>query len=72
MVGVADSKFGEAIKGICVLKPGHPLSEKELIDFVGKRIARYKMPKYILFVNSLPKTKDGSIDRKEVKSKYST
>jgi len=72
VIGVADSEFGEAIKAICVLKPNHRLSEDGLIDFVGRRIARYKKPKYVLFVNSLAKTKEGSIDRGQVKAKYST
>jgi len=72
VIGVADSEFGEAIKAICVLKPNHSLTENELIDFVGKRIARFKKPKYVLFINSLAKTKEGSIDREQVKAKYST
>lgn len=72
VIGVVDLEFGEAIKAICVLKPDCPLSEGELIDFVGKRIARYKKPKSVHFVDSLPKMNDGSIDREHVKTKYST
>jgi long-chain acyl-CoA synthetase len=72
VIGVADSEFAEAIKAICVLKPDCHLTEAELIDFVGKRIARYKRPKYAIFVDALPRTKEGSIDREQVKAKYST
>jgi long-chain acyl-CoA synthetase len=71
VIGVPHSDFGEAIKAICVLKPGYNLSEDEIIDFVGKRIARYKKPKNVLFVDSLPKTGEGSVDREMVKVKYS-
>jgi acyl-CoA synthetase (AMP-forming)/AMP-acid ligase II len=71
VIGVADSEFSEAIKAICVLNPDCRLSDNELIDFVGKRIARYKKPKYAIFVDALPKTKEGSIDRDQVKAKYS-
>jgi long-chain acyl-CoA synthetase len=71
VIGVPHSDFGEAIKAICVLKPGYNLSEDEIIDFVGKRIARYKKPKNVLFVDSLPKTEEGSVDREMVKVKYS-
>jgi long-chain acyl-CoA synthetase len=72
VIGVADSEFGETIKAICVLRTDCILSEKELIDFVGKRIARYKKPKYAVFVESLPRTKEGLIDRAQVKAKYSS
>ena len=72
VIGVPHLDFGEAIRAICVLKPGYNLSEQEIIDFVGKRIARYKKPKNVHFVDSLPKTNDGSIDREQVKAKYST
>jgi long-chain acyl-CoA synthetase len=70
VIGVPDPKFGEGIKAICALKPSAKLTEQELIDFVGGRIARYKKPGYVQFVASLPKKEDGSIDRTKVKELY--
>lgn len=68
--GVPDKEWGEAIKAVCVLKPGSSLQPKALIDFVADRIARYKKPKYITFVSSLPKAEDGSVDRDRVKEEH--
>ncbi|HBB17163.1 MAG TPA: AMP-dependent synthetase [Syntrophus sp. (in: bacteria)] len=67
VIGVPDPKFGEGIKAVCVLKPEVQLSVQELIDFVAGRIARYKKPNDVQFVDSLPRKEDGSIDRAKVK-----
>ena len=70
VIGVPDPKFGEGIKAVCVLKPNGKLSEQDLIDFVASRIARYKKPRYVSFVDTLPKREDGSVDREKVKEIY--
>ena len=70
VIGVADVQWGEAIKAVCVLKPGRSLDPQVLIDFVASRIARYKKPKHVVFVDSLPKTKEGEIDRDQVKKNH--
>ncbi|MBW1984721.1 MAG: AMP-binding protein, partial [Deltaproteobacteria bacterium] len=70
VIGVPDSKWGEAIKAVCVLKKGESLDETELIEFVASKIARFKKPKHIVYVNELPKTGDGSIDRNKVKEEH--
>ena len=67
--GVPDPKWKEGIKAVCVLTPDQALTARELIDFVGGRIARYKKPQYVQFVDSLPQ-KNGAIDREAVKTLY--
>ena len=68
--GVPDPKWKEGIKAVCQLKEGVSLEAKELMDFVGERIARFKRPQYVEFVSELPALEDGSIDRVKVKELY--
>lgn len=68
--GVPDPKWKEGIKAVCQLKKGESLEAKELIEFVGQRIARYKKPQYVEFVDQLPVDADGNIDREKVKELY--
>jgi acyl-CoA synthetase (AMP-forming)/AMP-acid ligase II len=70
VIGVPDPKWIESIKAVCVMKEGRAVTEKEVIDFVSQRIAPYKKPKHVQFVNSLPKTEKGEIDRAKVKATY--
>jgi acyl-CoA synthetase (AMP-forming)/AMP-acid ligase II len=69
--GVPDPKFGEGIKAIVSLLPGKRLTKEELIKFTGSLIAGYKKPRYIEFIDQLPRTEDGSIDRIKIKKDFS-
>jgi len=68
--GVPDPKWKEGIKAVCLLKEGQKLEPQELIDFVGARIARFKKPQYVEFVEELPLLENGSPDRAKVKELY--
>jgi len=68
--GVPDPKWKEGIKAVCVLKEGEKLEAKELMDFVGERIARFKRPQYVEFVEKLPLLEDGGVDRAKIKEIY--
>lgn len=70
VIGVPDEKWGEAVKAVCVIKNKGKLAAPELAEFVASKIARYKKPKYIVFISQLPKTKDGTVDRTKVKEEY--
>ncbi len=70
VIGVPHPKWGEGIKLICVLKPGTTIGEAEVIEFVGSKIARYKKPHFVTFVDAFPKTAAGKIDRAQVKATH--
>jgi len=70
VIGVPDQKWGEAVKGIVVLKPNHKATEGEIIQFCKDRIAHYKAPKSIDFIDALPRTGSGKIHKKGLRDKY--
>ena len=70
VIGVPDPTFGEGIKAVCVLSEGSALTPEDLMAFVASRIARYKKPRYVDFVDALPKKADGAIDREKVKAAH--
>jgi fatty-acyl-CoA synthase len=61
--GVPDRKFGEQVMAAIKLKPGLDMSEEEVREFCQGRIANYKIPKYVSFVESYPMTASGKIQK---------
>jgi long-chain acyl-CoA synthetase len=66
VIGVADPHTGQAVK-LFVVKRDVTLTEAELIKFARERLAAYKVPKVIVFVDSLPKSNVGKIIRKDLR-----
>lgn len=64
LIGVPDAKWGEVGRAVVVVKPGAKLNADELLGFLRKRLAKYKVPRSVVFVESLPKTGPGKIDKK--------
>ena len=56
VIGVADAKWGEVGKAIVELKPGASLSLETLSFFLKDRLGKFKLPKYLKVVDSLPRT----------------
>lgn len=59
--GVPDTEKGEIVRANIVLKSGHSLTEKQAIAFCAERMAIYKIPKTIKFVDSIPKNPTGKV-----------
>jgi acyl-CoA synthetase (AMP-forming)/AMP-acid ligase II len=70
VIGVPDEKWGEAVKACVVVKAGHELTEAELIADARTRIAGYKCPKSIDFIEALPRNPSGKILRKDLRAPY--
>lgn len=70
VIGVPDEKWGEAVKACVVAAPGKELSEKDIIDFARARIAGYKLPKSVDFIEALPRNPSGKILRRELREPY--
>jgi fatty-acyl-CoA synthase len=70
LIGVPDPKWGQVGGAIVILKDGACLTAEELIAFCQSRLARYKIPKSVVFVDTLPKTAAGKIDKKLLTEKY--
>jgi len=67
VIGVPDEKWGEVGKAFVVLKPGKEATAEELIGFLHGRLARYKVPKRVEFVESLPLSPAGKILKRELR-----
>ena len=70
VIGVPDSKWGEAVKALVCLKRRHSATENEIKTYCRDYLAGYQVPKSVEFVSSLPKDMQGKINIKEIKKKY--
>jgi len=63
VAGVASEKYGEEVAAFVILKDGAELAEEDVRDFCQGQISRYKIPKYVFFVDSYPMTGSGKIQK---------
>jgi len=61
--GVPDQKYGEEVCAWIVLKPGESATEEEIREFCRNQIAHYKIPRYIRFVDEMPLTVTGKVQK---------
>jgi len=72
VIGRADTLMGEEVVAFVVLKPGQAATADEVMSFCQGRLARYKCPKEIRFVDALPKSPVGKILRMELRGQART
>jgi long-chain acyl-CoA synthetase len=72
VVGVPHDRWGEAIHGVVVLAPGATVTEPELIDFAASRLARFKKPRSLAFVDALPVNATGKVLKRELRARYAS
>jgi len=70
IIGVPDDRWGEAVKAVVVLKPGQEANEAELLAFTRSRIAAFKVPKSVNFVDALPRNPSGKVLKRTLREPY--
>ena len=70
VIGVPDDKWGEAVKALVVPAPGAEVEPADVIAWARERIAAYKAPKSIDFIDALPRNPSGKVLRRELRAPY--
>jgi fatty-acyl-CoA synthase len=70
VIGVPDDKWGETVKAIVVMKSGKTATSSEIVNFIRERIAGFKTPKSVDFIEALPRNASGKILRGHLRDPY--
>ena len=70
VIGIYDEEWGELPEAICVLKKGENCSDQEIIEYTRTRLASFKRPRLVIFVDELPRNTMGKVVKKELREKY--
>jgi fatty-acyl-CoA synthase/long-chain acyl-CoA synthetase len=68
--GIPSDEWGEVVHAAVVPMPGVALTEREVIDFAREKVASYKIPRSVSFLDELPKTGSGKILKRELRAPY--
>jgi acyl-CoA synthetase (AMP-forming)/AMP-acid ligase II len=67
VIGIEDAKWGEAACACIVRHPGAQLAESDVLSIFTERLARYKHPRRVVFLEALPKNALGKVQKHELK-----
>jgi acyl-CoA synthetase (AMP-forming)/AMP-acid ligase II len=70
VIGAPDERWGETVKALVVLRDGSSPSPEELVAFARERLAGYKLPRSVEFVDELPRTPSGKVLKRELRARY--
>ena len=70
VIGVPHERWGETVKAVVVLRPGHEVQEKQLIEFAREQLARFKCPTSVEFTDVLPRNASGKLLKRELRRIY--
>jgi fatty-acyl-CoA synthase len=70
VIGIPDEKWGEVGRAIVVTRPGHTLTDKDVVGFLADKLAKYKLPKSVLFVAELPRNSTGKVTKPALRELY--
>jgi fatty-acyl-CoA synthase len=72
VIGVPDERWGEVGKALVVLRHGAEASAADLLAYLEGRLARYKIPKHVEWVESLPRSASGKVLKVPLRERYGT
>ena len=70
MFGIPDEEWGEAVHAIVVVRPGASLTKEQIIDYARTRLAGYKVPRSLSFLQEIPRTGSGKILKRELRKPF--
>ena len=70
VVGIPDKEFGESVKAYVVLNPGARLKDDEVVAFCREKLASFKKPKFVEFIDAIPKNTMGKMLKEELRKMH--
>jgi malonyl-CoA/methylmalonyl-CoA synthetase len=70
VIGVPHPDFGEGVVAVVVGEPGASLNQSAILALIGERLASYKRPKRVFFVETLPRNTMGKVQKNLLRDEY--